>query len=418
MKRFKNFLVQKGISDADFKAKSIEDQTELYNEFMEKSLTDIETLVNDKATAETVTGLKKELSDFMGKMKDLNVATIKEMEENIKELQAKQTSKTKVTLLDELKAKKEAIKKVLRGGDDVELKALTNTASIGSNTDALKLPDIGQLGRVERSLYNIFPKFQVADGDNNGTVRYHDWNESTTVAAATAIAEGGTYPESTAKFTEYTLKLKKVGDTLPVTEEFGEDEVSASAELQMFLETNVDSKCDSQIAIGDGVDEEMLGLIPSVPAYTAVAEGISDANIHDLVKRMRTKIVKNRGSKYKPDFVVMNADTIDLLGLKKDKNDNYLFRNDAEKIGQIFIIEDNNVPDNQLVVGDRRFARIYEKAGVVISEGHVNAQFTSDTKTLKVRKRMLFLIRNVDKTGFLKCTDVAAAFTTLETAPA
>jgi len=163
---------------------------------------------------------KKELSDFMGKLKDLNVATIKEMDENIKDLQAKQTSKTKVTLLDELKAKKEAIKKVLRGGDDVELKALTNTASIGSNTDAMKLPDIGQLGRVERSLYNIFPKFTVPDGDNNGTVRYHDWNESTTVAAATAIAEGGTYPESTAKFTEYTLKLKKVGDTLPVTEEF------------------------------------------------------------------------------------------------------------------------------------------------------------------------------------------------------
>jgi len=84
MKRFKAFLVQKGISDADFKAKSTEEMTELYNEFMEKSLTDIEALVNDKATSEAVNGLKKELSDFMGKLKDLNVATIKEMDENIK----------------------------------------------------------------------------------------------------------------------------------------------------------------------------------------------------------------------------------------------------------------------------------------------------------------------------------------------
>jgi hypothetical protein len=45
------------------------------------------------------------------------------------------------------------------------------------------------------------------------------------------------------------------------------------------------------------------------------------------------------------------------------------------------VVEDNNMPDNQLVVGDRRFATIYEKSGIVLTEGLVNAQFTSDAKT-------------------------------------
>jgi hypothetical protein len=71
------------------------------------------------------------------------------------------------------------------------------------------------------------------------------------------------------------------------------------------------------------------------------------------------------------------------------------------------------MPDNQLVVGDRRFATIYEKSGIVLTEGLVNAQFTSDAKTIK-RKRMAMLIRVVDQTGFLHCINVTNALITLQ----
>jgi hypothetical protein len=54
-------------------------------------------------------------------------------------------------------------------------------------------------------------------------------------------------------------------------------------------------------------------------------------------------------------------------------------------IAGLAVVEDNNMPDNQLVVGDRRFATIYTKKQVLF-EGLVNAQFTSDAKTIKTRK--------------------------------
>ena len=85
--------------------------------------------------------------------------------------------------------------------------------------------DIGQLGVKRRALYDFFPKVQVGNGNHNGTIAYIDWDEDTTVRAAAIVAEGATFPESTAKFAEYTKKLQKIGDTLPVTEEFMEDEV-------------------------------------------------------------------------------------------------------------------------------------------------------------------------------------------------
>lgn len=336
-------------------------------------------------------------------------------------IDAKKTASNDENAIEkEVSEKLESLKSIASGNrGEVEIKALTNRASISGNTNAYVLPDIGQLGVKRRSLYDVLPKIQISDRSNdNGIIKYHDWDEDTTVRAAATVAEGGTFPESTAKFIERTLPIRKIGDTLPVTEEFGEDAAMAAAELSMFLEVNVNTVVDSQIINGDNTGQNLKGLLASVPAFTPVASSIPSANIHDLCRKVRTDIVKNRGSKYQPDIVVANSDTLDRYHLTKDANDNYLFRMElGDRIGALTIVEDNNMPDNQLVVGDRRFARIYEKAGLVISEALVNAQFLSDAKTIKARKRLAMLIRTVDSTGFRKVTNITTALATLESTP-
>ena len=77
------------------------------------------------------------------------------------------------------------------------------------------------------------------------------------------------------------------------------------------------------------------------------------------------------------------------------------------------IVEDNNIANNVLVVGDSRFGRIYELGGVTLSSGMIDDQYNKDLITLKARKRLLFLIRNSDKAGFRKVTDIDAALVTL-----
>jgi len=318
------------------------------------------------------------------------------------------------TMLDTVKESKQEIIGLVKGTiqSEIVLKADTVRASITNSASQNMLNDIGQLGTIKRGLYDIFPKVQLGNGNDAGKVVYHDWNEATTVRAAAMVAEGGTFPESTAKFEKYSIELKKIGDTLPVSEEFGEDEASAAAELEMFLDTNVQSKIDSQVALGLGTGNELTGLVASAPAYTPVASAIADANIYDLVKKVRTDIVKTRGSKYAPNFVAMNANVIDEFQLKKDANDNYIFP-DKTNIGSMVIVEDNNLADDTLIVGDSRYARIYEKGGVELSRVYVNAQAVEDMVTIKARKRLLLLIRNVDKTGFRKVTSISAALTTL-----
>lgn len=189
----------------------------------------------------------------------------------------------------------------------------------------------------------------------------------------------------------------------------------AAGELEVFLETNVEDKIDSQIVVGDNTGENLKGLSSSVPAYTPVASGIVDANIYDLIHKVWESITSTGGAKYKPDFVAMNIADINKLKLKKDTTNNYVFDFNDPRIGTLNIIEDNNVVANTLYVGDSRFARIYEMGGVVLSKGMVNAQFTEDMMTLKARKRLAFLIREADKTGFKKVTSISAALVTLAT---
>lgn len=319
-----------------------------------------------------------------------------------------------VTLHAEIKEKKaDLIAAVKNGSGEVELKANTLRSSIATNQENVMLPGIGQLGRKKRSLYDIFPKIPVAPGNHAGTIFYIDWDEATTAKAAAAVAENGVFPESTATFKGYTMPLRKIGDTLPVSEEFFEDEQMAAAELELFLSTNVEDAIDVQIATGDNTGQNLAGLTNQAPAYTAAASGITDANIYDLIIKVMEDITTNRGAKYQPDFVAMNIADINKLRLKKDSTNNYVFDRQDDRLQSLNIIEDNNIPANQLVVGDSRFARIYEMGGVVVSRGMINAQFTTDMLTLKARKRIAFLIRNVDRTGFRRVASISAALTTL-----
>lgn len=338
---------------------------------------------------------------------------IEEIKETVNQIKERTTTGpvSTVKMIDEVTGNKDKLKAMLKGGPEVVLKANTVRASITTNPNQMVLPGVGQLLRLARSLYEIFRKVTLPVGSHNGDIKYIDWDEDTTVKAAAVVAEGAAFPASTAKFKGYTISLKKIGDTLPVSEEFFEDEVNAAAELDMFLENNVDAEVDDQIVNGDNTGENLKGLLESVPAYAAAASAIQDANIYDLITKVKGVITSAGGKKYRPDFAAMNNTTINRLLLKKDQNDNYQFPPNHPIFSMV--VEDNNIADNVLVVGDKRYATIYEMGGVTLSKGLVSAQFVEDMVTLKARKRLLFLIKNSDRSGFRKVTDITAALATL-----
>lgn len=409
-KTFIAFLALKSITDSAFEAMEESAKTALYKEYNEQLKKDFEEAISKMVSKEVFEAAQK--SDDLEAVK--NLAT--KLEAEIEALKEVPKKTEKVTLAGALKEVMGNIKKLSSASmsDEVTVKADTLRANVLLTQQATDLPEVGQLATRKLSMYDIFPKIQLGT-NNNGTVRYYDWDEATTVRAAASIAEGDPFPESTAKWKRYSLPLEKIGDTLPVSEEFYEDEVMFASELELFLTTNVDLEIDNQICNGDGTSNTLKGLFASVPAFnTALASTTVEApTIYDLIAIATEQITKTGGAKYMPNAVFMNKSTINKMRLAKDGNENYIIppfvSMDGRQVDGMMVVESNVVPNNQMVIGDTRFGRIYEKSGLVMSRGHVGTQFAEDMETIKVRRRLLFLIRTVDSTGFVKVTNINTA---------
>jgi HK97 family phage major capsid protein len=390
--------------------------------FKYKTSAELEALTNEELDAYNVAKKEHEQKELKNQIELAVKEATKELENEVVRLKEQGGNKPKVKALEEVIGEsKELLKAMVSRAtrEELTIKAATLRTSIADNASAVELDTIGQLARRTRSFYEFLPKLPVGDGNHNGTIRYTDWDAATTVKAASAVEEGQPYDESTAKFFTKTEQLKKVGDTLPVSDEFFEDQVLAAAELRMFLDLNVQDKIATDIINGNGADENLNGILNQIPAYTLpLTPSVQNANIYDLAVKVAEQITTNAGSKYAPDFAVMNVSDINKLKLQKDAEGRYLFQLNDGRILAMNIIEDNNVAANVMFIGDSRYVRCYEKSGVVLSEGTINAQFTSDMRTLKAKKRLLLLVREADKSGFRKVTSISAALTALTIVPA
>ncbi|NQZ74657.1 MAG: phage major capsid protein [Ekhidna sp.] len=296
-------------------------------------------------------------------------------------------------------------------------KANTLTTSVTDSPLALVLPEIGRVGTVKPTVYDILPKFPVP-ANSGGQVGYFDMKtDGTLVRGSAMMAEAAATPESAIEWQYYTQPLKNVGDMIPWSKQFEHDFALLTQELSIFLEVSQGLVKGNQIVNGDGTGNNLAGMITQIGAYTPVASGITDASIYDLVIKLRETIESPQNSKFRCDFAVMNISDINKYKLKKDANNNYIMppfvTDSGAVIDGVTVIEDNNVVAKTMYIGDRRFARIYQEPGIGFERGYINDDFSKNLERLKIFERLLFLIRNIDRAGFLRVTDIDAALTTL-----
>lgn len=303
------------------------------------------------------------------------------------------------------------------------VKADTLRANVVGNPYALDLGMNSLLATRKLTVYDLFAKVPV--GKNlNGVVRYVDWDAATIARAAAAIAEGGTFPESTAKWVTNTLTIQKVGVTNPISEEFAYDDEMFVAEVKSFLRNDVEIKIDTDLINANGTAPNIKGLVAQSTAYTAAASGIVDASIYDLIVDVKRSITVGGGSKFNPDFALMNITDINKMLLKKDVNHQYVappFSQNGSSgtaefvVAGVRVIECNAVTANTMLVGCSGYAKIYEEPGFYVATGYDGSDWSNDMMTLKARKRLNLLVRAQDQVGFAKVASISAALTTLAT---
>ena len=314
---------------------------------------------------------------------------------------------------------KDSLQRVLetKNGDTKDMVIKTNylRTSVTSSTQAIRLGDYGLIGYKNAVAYDLFPKVTVGP-ESNGTIRYID--QTTATRNAAGVSEAGTFPESAVVWTEYTLTLEKIGDTIPISEEAVKDTARLAGEVERFLALNIDLKVNTDLTVGSGTTPTIKGVYTYAPTYTAAASGITSASAYDLLVKMKETIMSSYNGKYRPNFAMMSTVEINKMKLRKDANNNYVqppFANGVMEVDGLMIVENNDMAVNTVVIGDSRFGTIYELEGYSIGVGYSGTQYAADMMTLKARRRLALLIRTADQTGFLKCTSISGALVTLAT---
>jgi len=414
------FLVAAKMTQEAFDAQSPEEQAKAFNEINENNIEYIKELkensVSKEELTEAITAKNAEVqAQYTVLVKTMNTLASKIAKQGTIEDGKPATIKSVVS--EKFEAIKGLKDNAPGSAQEVTIKADTSTASIQNNEGAYDVAGVGQLATRTLAMESLFATTTVTGPNVNKTIRYYDWDEATIVRAADMVAECAQFPESTASWKRNSLEIQKVGDTLPVCEEFFEDESMFAGELEFFLRTNVALKVDDQLINGDGTGNNLKGLIASATTYVPAAAGIPSPTIYDLIVKVKAAITATGGSKYMPNFVLMNNEDICAMDLSKDGNNNYIMppfvSRDGETVKGLRVIEDNAIPANQLVVGDANYGRIYSAAGLTMSRGTIDKQFVEDAMTLKVRRRLALLIREADKTGFYHVADIDAALVTL-----
>lgn len=290
----------------------------------------------------------------------------------------------------------------------------TATMHVGSQ----RVPGIGQIASAKLVLSNFF-RVSPIQIDGNGVAVYEDWDEATTVSAAAAVAQGIALPASTAKFKTYSITIEKVGDSISMTYESIRDFQRFTNELTRFIVRNIQKVVNQALWNGTGVTPAFAGIYTRVTAFNAAGytgATTTTPDLLDLIKVLRKQIMSGKDDKYDVNFAFVSHEDYLALELAKDNTGRLLYPLGVPMVGGVEIIPTSFVADNTMVIGDRNYVELIgDPNAVQIEVGYKTGDWESDKESVKGRVRTCLLIREADKDGFLKVTDIAAALTAITT---
>ncbi len=367
--------------------------------------------------------LKTELEAF-AKAEDIaNVnetidTKIEEVLVEMKKLQKVEDEAKPKTLREQIKEQHDDLKAAKENGKakfTMEIKAnVTAGSSITNDSQGAYLPGFNRSAFRGLVFEEFFQKFTLPS-NHHGTVYYVD--ETTTTRNAATRNEAAQAPESAIAWTQYSLAMEKILDSIPLTHEAMLDIDQLVAEVEMFINNNIRLLIDSQMWSGNNAAPNWAGIYATyatdftqVIATGANVDAVQDANVYDLIDTISTFISNGKQSKYDPNVAFMNPRDILKGRMVKDANGNYVIppfvSREGREVNGVIVVESSAIAANTMAMGDSRLVRFYDVEGIDLEYGLDSDDFTKDLITLKGRKRGNLLLRTIDATAFYKVTDV------------
>jgi HK97 family phage major capsid protein len=213
--------------------------------------------------------------------------------------------------------------------------------------------------------------------------------------AAAMVAERGVIPESAYGYEKATGAVKKIAHVTNISEEAMADADQLQTEIDSEMRYGIDLKREMQILSGDGVGENLNGLLAEATAFAA-AVGLPNATPID---RLRLAILQITLSDHVATSITLNPTNWAQIDLQKDSQERYIFGNpdtsSTPKLWGLDVVESNSMSAGEWLVGDLAMAAtLYRRKDteVLISSEH-GTNFVEDMLTMKATERLALVIK-------------------------
>jgi len=269
----------------------------------------------------------------------------------------------------------------------METKAVTSAGIVVPNFDPTIQPGM----RQELRIRDLIPSISVTGQS------YTYFRELLHTRGAGPVSEGGTKPQSNVTFEQKTDLVKKLAVWIPVTDETLDDVPQMYGYLQQLLRYDLKLEEEGQILKGDGLGNNLPGLMTDAFVFDDDLSKASDTSI-DTVRRAIYQVRKQ--SKLSADATVMTELDWMNIELEKDSQNRYLFANLQGFVTPILwgrpVVASDSMDEGDgattggefLVANFQRGATIYDRMNFLFKVGMINDDFVKNQRVLLVEERL------------------------------
>lgn len=271
-----------------------------------------------------------------------------------------------------------------------------------------------EIDRVISAAPNRYPLFRNIV--NVATIRGNKvtWvNKEATEGSAGMTAEGAKKSQISWTYTEESADVKKITAFVKVSKESLDDLDFLRSEINTDLREEIELKLDEEISSGDGVGQNLKGILTYAPAFsvtgTSFATAVFNANRLDVLRTAIALVKKNR---FNPNYVVISPMDGALMDLEKGTDGHYIMppfvTSDGTRIAGVIVIENEAIAEGNFLVGDFSKSNLRIREEININIGYENDDFTKNLVTILAEMRAVHYIKKHHVPAFVKGTFAAA----------
>jgi HK97 family phage major capsid protein len=346
--------------------------------------------------------LNRELDDLTAECKQLEMAEIGENVRAVREVMAQPAPVkhaassasgfksigaqfTESDVYTEFKRDRSSAQTVSMTFPEVEIKTLmATTAGFAPPSDRTGIV----VEAVTRPI-QVLDLIPVLETDSN-SVTYMS-QTLRTVSAAEKI-EGATYAESAYEWTEKTSPVRKITDSIPVTDEQLEDVSQMRGLIDQQLAFGLRQRLDGQVITGTGVPPLLEGILNVTGIQTQAKS--TDPRFDAIHKAMTKVRVTGRAM---PNAIVLHPNDWEAIRLTRTADGLYILGNPAQvgpmTLFGVPVVQGDVITENTGLVGDfANYCALFDRRGVDIQAGFSGTQFVEGKQTLRADLRAAFVV--------------------------